>query len=101
MSPALVYRILLLVRGCWWVERWVVSWSHWTHPYTSLFTSCIFSALGLIVLTGLWFFHRWARWTVVVLLLPGVVYAAARPQHSGVSATLLFGVMLNTMIVAG
>ena len=101
MSPVLVYRTLLVVRGCWWVGAWVVRWSHWTHSYTLLFTSFIFSALGLIVLIGLWFLHRWARWTVVALLLPGLVYAVARPHHSGVSATLLLGVMLNTMIVAG
>ncbi len=101
MSPVSVYRTLLLVRGGSFVGAWVVNWSHWTHPYTSLVASLLFSAVLLIVLIGLWFFHRWARWAVVLLLAPGVVYAAVRPHHSVVSATMLFAVMLNTMIIAG
>ena|SRR5215475_4404217 len=103
MGPVLVYRTLLLVRGCWWVWGWVLAWSHWTRgsSHTLLFATFIFSTLGLVVLIGLWFFHRWAQWTVVVLLLLGLVYVVARPHHSGVSATFLLGLALNIMIVAG
>jgi hypothetical protein len=107
MSVILVYCALLFVRGCWMVLEWFFGWgaqgrvSSLTllHPYASLFAHAFMLTLLLIVLTGLWFFRRWARLTFVVLLALVIVNSVVRPHHF-TSLTLTFlAVTLNGAIV--
>jgi hypothetical protein len=104
----LVYRFLLFVRGCWMVAEWFFGWgaqghnNSFTllHPYASLFAHATVVALLLIVLTGLWFFRRWARLIFVLVLALAVINGVARP-HNWPSPTLTFlAIMLSGAIVA-
>jgi hypothetical protein len=110
----MVYRVLLLVRGCWSILEWFFDWGSSTriesikslHPYLSVFGGALGEALFLALLAGLWFFRPWARWLFVALLGLAFVYGAFRRYEwtsvppSFVVAIMWFMVMLHGAIVA-
>ncbi|HEV3394160.1 MAG TPA: hypothetical protein VG103_11710, partial [Chthoniobacterales bacterium] len=114
MSAVAVFRMLLLVRGCWSILEWFFDWGSSArieslkllHPYLSLFAGALGEALFLGLLVGLWFFHRWARSLFVLLLALAFVYSAFRPYHpaslppSFVIVIMWLMVMLHGAIVA-
>jgi hypothetical protein len=77
MSSSLVYRTLIVLRGCWVLVEWLFGWGAFshvttlslTHPYGKLAAEAIAVALWLGILLGMWFFQNWARWTLVILLV--------------------------------
>ena len=116
MSAVSVYRAVLLLRGGWLLMESFFWW--WRthggvdvdsfvllHPYAFLSAQVLGIATVLIILAGLWFFHRWARWLFVLLLIILVVYTAIQPDVSTsapppVVAGSYFVLMLNGVIVA-
>ncbi len=114
MTALSVYRVLLLVRGCWLILEWFFGWGTSTrqhslalqHPYLSLFAEAIAVAVVLGILTGLWFFCRWARSLFVILFAVAVVYSVFRPYQlasmppSLVVTTMWLVVMVNGAIIA-
>lgn len=76
------------------------------HPYASLFAHAAAEFALLIILTGLWFFRRWARLLFVLALALSIVDSAFWPYHglslpsSSVLAITWCIVMLNCVIVA-
>jgi hypothetical protein len=114
MSAVVVFRMLLLVRGCWSVLEWFFDWGSTArmeslkllHPYLSLFTGALGEGLFLGLLAGLWFFHRWARWLFAALLGLALIYFAFRPAHWAslpppfVLAIMWFMLILNGAILA-
>jgi len=102
MNAVSVYRTLLLVRGGWLALKWFAHlshWSRWTHPYEPL-VAALLSAGLVIVLTGLWLFRSWARWTFIVLLIPAVAYGATQRDQPLIQPTTLFIVVLSGAIIA-
>ena|ERR1700730_5276733 len=80
-----IYRTLLVGRGCWAIAEWFfdlgpkrVDSFALLHPFAALFAHAIAVAFLLVILTGLWFFCRWARLILVVLLALAVLTAAFR-----------------------
>jgi hypothetical protein len=112
MTAILVYRTVLLVRGCWLLGDlvWYFGWGRFgtsdlIHPYASLFVNTLVAGFLLIALIGLWCFRRWARWTFVLLLAPAIADLAVRQPHTVVPNTVghvmrLFVLILNGTIVA-
>ena len=76
MNVTLIYRVLIAIRGCWIVVEWFFGWGPHSrvdsltllHPYASLVAHAIAVMFLLFILTGLWFFQRWARLIFVLLL---------------------------------
>jgi hypothetical protein len=88
MDAVSIYRALLIVRGSWTVLEWLFDWGPkrldsftLLHPYASLFAHAIAVAFLLVILTGLWFFCRWARFLFVLLLAVAVLTAPFRAHH--------------------
>jgi len=115
MSAVLIYRALLLLRGCWLLLEWLFGWGPHArvnsfaslHPYAALFADAAAVASWLVILGGLWFFRRWARLIFVLVLAVSVVYRALGPHHhyrsappSFVFSISLFIVMLDGAVVA-
>jgi hypothetical protein len=114
MAAVSVYRTLLIVRGCWLLLEWVFGWGSSVreatlsslHPYTSLFAHAVAVAFVLVILAGLWFFRRWARFIFVLLLALAVVYSVFRQYQPAlvppepIVAIMWLMVMLNGVIVA-
>jgi hypothetical protein len=115
MSAVLIYRALLLLRGCWLLLEWLFGWGPHArvnsfaslHPYAALFPDAVAVASWLVILGGLWFFRRWARLIFVLVLAVSVVYRALGPHHhyrsappSFVFSISLFIVMLDGAVVA-
>jgi hypothetical protein len=81
MSASLVYRTLILLRGCWLLVEWLFGWGafsyattfRWTHPYANLAAEVIAVAFWLTILLGMWCFQPWARSTFVTLLALAVL----------------------------
>ncbi len=113
MDAASVFRTLLVVRGGWAVIEWFfdlgpqrIDSLSLLHPLASLFAHAIAVAFLLVILTGLWFFHRWARFLFVLLLAIAVLYSTLRPRHiylglpsSAFSMISLLILMLTAAIV--
>ena len=76
MNAVLVYRVLIAIRGCWLLVEWIFGWGAHsrvtsftlTHPYATLIADGVAVAFWLAVLSGMWFFQRWARLIFVVFL---------------------------------
>lgn len=113
MSAVLIYRFLLLVRAGWLLVEWYFGWDAMRHvsftllhPHASLFAHAVAEFVLLVVLIGLWFFRRWARFLFVLALALSIVDSAFWPYHglslpplSVVTITWCV-VMLNGLIVA-
>ena len=90
MTAALIYRVLIAIRGCWLVVEWFFGWGAHSrvnsltllHPYASLIGNAIAVAFLLVVLTGMWFFQRWARLIFVLLLAVALVTSPFRAHYS-------------------
>ena len=114
MAAVSAYRTLLVVRGCWLLLEWVFGWGFSVseatlsslHPYASLFAHAVAVAFVLVILAGLWFFRRWARFIFVLLLALAVVYSVFRQYQPAsvppepIVAIMWLMVMLNGVIVA-
>jgi hypothetical protein len=114
MSAVTVYRILLLIRGCWSLLEWFFGWVQTDtskrlselNPYLPLLVGALGEALFLGLLAALCFFRPWARWLFVVLIALGLIIFVVRPHHlvsappSFVLVIYWFMVMLNGAIVA-
>src|SRR5436853_5259674 len=89
MSAVTVYRILLLVRGCWSLLEWFFDWIHpdtstrlsELNPYLPLVAGALGEALFLGLLAALTFFRPWARWLFVVLVALALIISVIRPHH--------------------
>ena len=88
MSAVSVYRGLLLVRAGWLLLEWFFGWDAtrhvsftFLHPYTSLFVHAAAEFILLVILTGLWFFRRWARFLFVLALALSIIDSAFWPYH--------------------
>jgi len=87
MGTMRIYRILLLIRGCWSVIEclfgWVSATPHLTqaNPYLSLSIRAFAEAVVLAVLAGLWFCRPWARFVFTALLVIAVIFFAFWPSH--------------------
>ncbi|MFL6527934.1 MAG: hypothetical protein ACJ8IQ_07550 [Chthoniobacterales bacterium] len=92
MDATLVYRVLLGIRACWLVVEWFFIWgAHLntftlTHPYATLIADAIALALWLVMLSGMWFFQRWARLIFVLLLAVAVLTIPWRVHRYSLSA---------------
>ena len=112
MHAVLIYRALLLLRVGWLLVEWFFGWDarrHVSftllHPYASLFAHAAAEFTLLVILTGLWFFRRWARWIFVLALALSIIDSAFWP-YRGISLAPSFAlamswcvVMLNGVIV--
>jgi hypothetical protein len=107
VSTTIIYRGLISVRGCWLVVEWFFGWgasSHvttftLTHPYSALIAHGIAVALALILLVGMWFFRRWARWTFVVVLAIAFLTAPFRMQRYSLSIPPPFVAPVDTLML--
>jgi hypothetical protein len=85
MSAVLIYRALLLLRGCWLLLEWLFGWGPHArvnsfaslHLYAALFADAVAVASWLVILGGLWFFRLWARLIFVLVLAVSVVLQRA------------------------
>ena len=113
MRAVSIYRVLLLVRVGWLLVEWFFGWDarrHVSftllHPYASLFAHAVAEFTLFVILAGLWYFRRVARFLFVLALAVSVVYSAFWPYHglslppSFVHAISWCVVMLNCAIVA-
>jgi hypothetical protein len=83
-----MYRALLILRGGWAVIEWFFGWGpqrvdtfNLLHPLAYLVAHAVAVAFLLVILTGLWFFCRWARLLFVLLLALAVFTAPFRVHH--------------------
>jgi hypothetical protein len=104
MDAVTTYRALLVLRGSWAVLEWFFGLAPQRldsftllHPYASLFVQAIAVALLLVILTGLWFFFRWAR-LLFVLLLGLAVFTAPFRVHHVISAPSPLFVTISLLI---
>ena len=89
-----IYRILLLLRGCWLLLEWLFAWGPHArinsvallHPYAALFADAAAVASWLVILGGLWFFRRWAR---LIFVLVRRLQRAWAAQPLQVNVTLI------------
>ncbi len=114
MTAMSVYRVLLLVRRCWVALDWVFGWGSSArqhsltllHPYVTFLAQAIDLAVVLTILTGLWFFRRWARSLFVILLAVADVnsvfrrYELASVPPPFVVTIVWLVVMVNGVIIA-
>jgi hypothetical protein len=113
VSTTLVYRVFIALRGCWIVLEWFFGWGARSnvsllHPYVHLIAGSVAVVLWLIILTGMWFFQRWARLIFVVLLAVALVTSPFLAHHyysfssppSFVLAIQVFVLLLTGAIVA-
>ena len=105
MSAISFYRALLLVRVGWLFVEWYFGWDarrHVSftllHPYASLFAHAAAEFLLLVILAGLWFFRRWARFVFVLALTLSVVDSAFWP-YNGLSLSPSFAVAISWCVV--
>ena len=105
MSAISFYRALLLVRVGWLFVEWFFGWDALRHvsftllhPYASLFGHAAAEFLLLVILTGLWFFRRWARFIFVLALALSVVDSAFWP-YNDLSLSPSFAVAISWCVV--
>jgi len=113
VNPTLIYRVLIAIRGCWLVVEWFFGWGAHSrvdsftllHPYASLVVHAAAVAFWLVILTGMWFFQRWARFIFVLLLVVALVkspfeahdYVSSLPSYAqtiGIFALLSTGAII-------
>src|SRR6516165_1594460 len=102
MRAVSIYRALLLVRVGWLLVEWFFGWdarrhvNSFTllHPYAGHFAHVAAEFTLLVVLAGLWFFRRWARWIFVLALAVSVVDSAFWP-YRGVSLLPPFALVVG------
>jgi hypothetical protein len=90
VNATLIYRVLIAIRGCWFVVEWFFGWGAYSridsltllHPYASLVVHAAAVAFWLVILTGMWFFQRWARLIFVLLLALALVISPFRVHYS-------------------
>jgi hypothetical protein len=93
MAAIWIYRSLLIVRGGWALLEWFFDLGpkrldslSLQHPYASLVAHAIAVGLWLVILAGLWFFHRSARLVFVLIFALAVVTLPFRAHlHSVIS----------------
>lgn len=98
MSATLFYRGLIALRVCWIFAEWLFGWGVYshvslfklTHPYAALTGDAVEVAFLLAVLTGMWFFQRWARLIFVVLVAVALLISLFRVHHYSLSSTPSF-----------
>ena len=107
MSATLVYRSLIAIRVCWIFAEWLFGWGMYshvslfklTHPYAALTGDAIEVAFLLAVLTGMWFFQRWARLIFVVLLAVGMLISLFRVHHYSLSSPPSFVASVGALML--
>jgi hypothetical protein len=105
MSATSVYRALIAIRGCWLVAEWFFGWgagvSTFTliHPYATLIAEAIAVAFWLVMLTGMWFFQRWARLIFVILGALALLSAPFRVHRYSLSAPPSFVPIIAAVMV--
>jgi hypothetical protein len=90
LNATLIYRVLIAIRGCWFVIELFFGWGAHSrvdsltllHPYASLVVHAVAVALWLVILTGMWFFQRWARLIFVLLVALALVTSPFRAHYS-------------------
>src|SRR4051794_19335731 len=90
MSVISIYRMLIAIRGCWWLIGLCCGWglsadtrsSISLHPHAAAFADLAALAVYLTILVGLWFFRRWARFLFIVSLFLIVASGALRSHES-------------------
>jgi hypothetical protein len=114
VNATLIYRVLIAIRGSWIVVEWFFGWGAHSrvdsltllHPYASLVAHAIAVMFLLLILTGLWFFQRWARLIFVLFLAVALVISPFRAHYSFFSppsfaqAIGVFMLLLTGAIVA-
>jgi hypothetical protein len=114
VNATLIYRVLIAIRGCWLVVEWFFGWGAHSrvdsltllHPYASLVVHAVAVALSLVILTGMWFFQRWARLIFVLLVALALVTSPFRAHYSFstppsyAQAIVIFMLLLTGAIVA-
>jgi len=70
-----------------------------THPYAALTGDAIEVAFLLAVLTGMWFFQRWARLIFVVLLAVGMLISLFRVHHYSLSSPPSFVASVGALML--
>jgi hypothetical protein len=105
MHAVLIYRALLLLRAGWLLVEWFFGWDarrHVSftllHPYASLFAHVTAEFTLLVILAGLWFFRRWARWIFVLALALSIVDSAFWP-YRGISLAPSFALAMSWCVV--
>ena len=107
MSATLVYRVLIAIRGCWLVVEWFFDWgahSHISsltllHPYASVIAGGLAVAFWLVILTGMWFFQRWARLIFVLLVAVALLTSPFRPHHYSLSLPHSFEAAIGAFVL--
>lgn len=107
MSASLVYRTLIALRGFWLVVEWLFGWgaySHATmftliHPYMHLAAQGVAAAFWLAVLSGMWCFQRWARWTLAIVLAVALLTSPFRVQRYSLSSPPPFVAPVNLLML--
>jgi len=94
MSTSLIYRTLIVLRGCWLLVEWLFGWgafSHvstfkWTHPFANLAAEAIAVAFWLAILLGMWLFQHWARWAFVTIFAVALFTSPFRVHRYSLSS---------------
>ena len=107
MREILVYRGLIAIRGCWIFAEWLLGWGMYshvslfrsTHPYAALTTDAIGVAFLVTVLAGMWFFQRWARLILIVLLAVGLLTGPFRVHRYSLSSPPSFAAPVGVLML--
>jgi hypothetical protein len=107
MSTSLVYRTLIVLRGCWLLVEWLFGWgafSHvstfkWTYPFANLAAEAIAVAFWLAILLGMWLFQRWARWAFVTIFAVALFTSPFRVHRYSLSSPPSFVAPVDLLIL--
>jgi len=69
------------------------------HPYASVLAGGIAVAFWLVILTGMWFFQRWARLIFVLLVAVALLTSLFRPHHYSLSLPHSFEAAIGAFVL--
>jgi hypothetical protein len=107
VNAVLVYRVLIAIRGCWLLVEWIFGWGTHsrvtsftlTQPYATLIADGVAVAFWLAVLSGMWFFQRWARLIFVAFLPIALLTIPFRMHRYSLSSPPLFVAPVGAFIL--
>jgi hypothetical protein len=107
VSATILYRGFLAIRGCWILLEWLFSWGVYSHaslfrslhPYAALIADALSVVSWLAMLTGMWFFQRWARFIFAFFFVIAVLIAPFRPHGYSLSAQPSFVAPLSMIML--
>ena len=107
MNAPLVYRGLIVLRGCWLLVEWFFGWGSfsylstfaWAHPFANLAAQATAVAFWLTILVGMGCFQRWARWTFVTVLTFGLLTSPFRVHRYALSTPPPFLAPLSVLML--